>query len=93
MPDTDEIDCGLSVHDWPTPKESDHKKVSNGKYHQGRIENGRENDDLPTKVVSIQGGNGSLNPTWVEWLMGYPSGWTDLKDSVTASSLKSPMKY
>ena len=23
---------------------------------------------------------GSLNPTWVEWLMGYPSGWTDLKD-------------
>ena len=23
---------------------------------------------------------GSLNPQWVEWLMGYPSGWTDLKD-------------
>jgi len=23
---------------------------------------------------------GSLNPTWVEWLMGYPEGWTDLKD-------------
>ena len=22
---------------------------------------------------------GSLNPNWVEWLMGYPSGWTDLK--------------
>jgi hypothetical protein len=21
---------------------------------------------------------GSLNPTWVEWLMGYPKGWTDL---------------
>ena len=21
---------------------------------------------------------GTLNPTWVEWLMGYPSGWTDL---------------
>jgi hypothetical protein len=26
---------------------------------------------------------GSLNPTWVEWLMGYPSGWTDLEDSET----------
>ena len=25
--------------------------------------------------------NGSaLNPTWVEWLMGYPKGWTDLED-------------
>jgi DNA (cytosine-5)-methyltransferase 1 len=23
--------------------------------------------------------SGSLNPTWVEWLMGYPEGWTDLK--------------
>jgi hypothetical protein len=21
---------------------------------------------------------GSLNPTWVEWLMGFPLGWTDL---------------
>jgi hypothetical protein len=23
---------------------------------------------------------GKLNPTWVEWLMGFPAGWTDLKD-------------
>ena len=23
---------------------------------------------------------GSLNPQWVEWLMGYPIGWTELKD-------------
>jgi len=26
---------------------------------------------------------GSLNPTWVEWLMGWPLGWTDLKPSAT----------
>jgi hypothetical protein len=32
---------------------------------------------------------GSLNPTWVEWLMGYPSGWTDLEGSATPSSPKS----
>jgi len=25
----------------------------------------------------------SLNPYWVEWLMGYPIGWTDLEDSAT----------
>lgn len=25
-----------------------------------------------------QGNGGQLNPTWVEWLMGYPIGWTDL---------------
>ncbi len=23
---------------------------------------------------------GQLNPTWVEWLMGYPEGWTDCGD-------------
>lgn len=23
--------------------------------------------------------NGQLNPDWVEWLMGWPAGWTDLK--------------
>ena len=22
---------------------------------------------------------GALNPLWVEWLMGWPIGWTDLK--------------
>lgn len=27
---------------------------------------------------------GPLNPVWVEWLMGWPIGWTDLKHSATA---------
>ena len=26
---------------------------------------------------------GSLNPTWVEWLMGFPLGWTDCEDLET----------
>lgn len=26
---------------------------------------------------------GTLNPTWVEWLMGFPLGWTDLEPSAT----------
>ena len=26
---------------------------------------------------------GQLNPTWVEWLMGFPIGWTDLNASAT----------
>ena len=32
---------------------------------------------------------GSLNPTWVEWLMGFPLGWTDCVPSATRSSRKS----
>jgi hypothetical protein len=34
-------------------------------------------------------GSGQLNPTWVEWLMGFPLGWTDCQDSETPSSHKS----
>ena len=26
------------------------------------------------------GNGGKLNPMWVEWLMGFPLGWTDLED-------------
>lgn len=29
-----------------------------------------------TELPSVVGGQ--LNPTWVEWLMGFPNGWTDL---------------
>jgi len=37
-----------------------------------------------TERKAMQSGNGGqLNPTWVEWLMGFPLGWTDLKDSET----------
>jgi len=29
------------------------------------------------------GNGGKLNPRWVEWLMGFPLGWTDLEASET----------
>lgn len=32
---------------------------------------------------------GALNPVWVEWLMGFPAGYTDLEDLATPSCLKS----
>jgi hypothetical protein len=31
-----------------------------------------------------------LNPAWVEWLMGFPTGWTALRRSETPSSLRLP---
>lgn len=34
--------------------------------------------DRNSRPLSEQIG-GSLNPTWVEWLMGWPLGWSDLK--------------
>jgi hypothetical protein len=42
--------------------------------------------DLLNKNTTVEearqmgaGNGGQLNPTWVEWLMGWPLGWTDLK--------------
>jgi len=43
----------------------------------------------PGRPLSEQAG-GPLNPTWVEWLMGFPPGWTDLDPSATPSSPRSP---
>ena len=40
---------------------------------------------LRSQVAAREGVRGQLNPTWVEWLMGFPLGWTDLKVSVTQS--------
>lgn len=44
-----------------------------------------QRNSLPLNAVA----GGSLNPTWVEWLMGFPLGWTDLDVSETPSSRKS----
>ena len=73
-PDGKKRQVGLenAVTMWPTPTQSD---GMGGPGSSGR--DGGEN--LRTAV------NGSLNPMWVEWLMGYPLGWTALEASVIAS--------
>jgi hypothetical protein len=37
-------------------------------------------DYLCAKVKDVNQPTGQLNPAWVEWLMGFPSGFTDLED-------------
>lgn len=69
------LESVLSRQLWPTPTKSD---ATGGPGCSGR--DGGEN--LRTAV------GGSLNPQWVEWLMGYPIGWTDLGDSATPSFLR-----
>jgi hypothetical protein len=59
---------------WPTPTARDGKGASGHKKESRRLE------DLTYKARIIDGvTTGSLNPTWVEWLMGFPIGWTDLE--------------
>jgi len=51
---------------WPTPTAHNAKETAAPSEH---LRN--------TPTLAAQAG-GSLNPTWVEWLMGFPEGHTDL---------------
>jgi hypothetical protein len=79
---------------WPTPTHCDWKGSGptvirkDGKdRRQDRLDYAAEQADSSTPPSAA---SGSLNPTWVEWLMGFPIGWTVLKVSATPSSRRSP---
>jgi hypothetical protein len=65
----------------PTPTALDWKSGSSNLHGQ----NAR-----PLNEVVYLTTPGPLNPTWVEWLMGFPTGWTALDASVTPSSPSKP---
>ena len=55
----------------PTPLARDYRS---GK---GKSSRQRKSPDLPTVLMDETGGNdGLLNPPFVEWMMGWPIGWT-----------------
>ena len=67
-------------YSWPTPTSSE-KSGINPKTGRGGGLSKAVKDDVawPTPTVSDSGGGGArLNPDWVEWLMGWPIGWTSL---------------
>lgn len=61
---------------WPTPVATMAKGSSPAALTR-RSGADRSNDRLDHAVMAADGGQ--LNPDWVEWLMGWPIGWTDLK--------------
>jgi hypothetical protein len=65
---------------WPTPTASE----GTG---SGHSTDGGKN--LRTVVAESESKPGSLNPEFVEWLMGYEIGWTALPPSETPSSRRS----
>jgi len=81
------------VRHWPTPSARDHK----GGYQGGRIRNGKVSFDTLDVAVQHFSGNkkkvGHLNPDWVEWLMGVPTGWTELGCWETELCHKQPQKH
>jgi len=63
---------GTQVH-WPTPRT---KGMCGG---SGSWDLLNKNTTKEEARQMGAGNGGKLNPTWVEWLMGWPLGWTDLK--------------
>jgi len=59
---------------WPTPCASEARQ---GVQIRREGKKGTQ-QSLTTKVVLGEQAGGKLNPTWVEWLMAWPLGWTDL---------------
>jgi len=76
---------------WPTPKANKVHPMITDKNREKLAARNKANLE---EVIAgnCNGATGQLNPAWVEWLMGYPMGWTELKDWATPSSRKSHTK-
>jgi hypothetical protein len=75
------LTLGNAVKAWATPTARDHK--GQGMSVARRLT--RPPDNLCSQTV-LTNGSGALNPTWVEWLMAWPLGWTVSKHWVTVKS-------
>jgi hypothetical protein len=61
---------------------------------KAKSQSGRTLQSFAAKYPNIEyPTTGQLNPTWVEWLMGWPLGWTDLKPLGTDKSLCVPQQH
>ena len=79
----------------PTPTQTDYKGGITGRYwtsknvhverERERERAGRGYDTLLRSLVECTplGKIGPMNPNWIEWLMGYPIGWSELDASET----------
>jgi DNA (cytosine-5)-methyltransferase 1 len=63
---------GVVAH-WPIPRT---KGMCGG---TGSWDLLKKNTTIEEARLMGAGNGGQLNPPWVEWLMGWPTGWTDLK--------------
>ncbi len=60
---------------WPTPTANDWKGSGPTVIRKDGKDRSWDRLDYATEQVTDADG-GSLNPTWVEWLMGFPTEWT-----------------
>ena len=66
-----------AVLGWPTPRAA----LGDSRNHTVYTRSTDKPQNLENVIASREPSaiGGKLNPTWVEWLMGFPLGWTDLE--------------
>jgi hypothetical protein len=65
------------VRMWPTPTASSWGNEGSRLLLDKRVMDGTITAEQKKQMSA--GNGGKLNPMWVEWLMGFPTGWTDLE--------------
>ena len=75
------------VQMFPTPTARDYRTGDRPDSRRARMK--QAGDWHSPNLNDVAAPGGQLNPTWVEWLMGLPLGWTDCGDLATRSSRKS----
>jgi hypothetical protein len=89
-------------HKWPTPRARKMRKLwptpgaNEDSYRLGG--NSQQSKSLGSiarreALAESPESGGQLNPPWVEWLMGWPLGWTDLKPLETDKSQRWPHSH
>jgi len=86
-----------NMHNWPTPTTRDYKGANGFETTKKKIAKGlrAHMGQLPNAVQHMEKKpiGGTLNPIFVEWLMGWPLGWTDLKPLETDKSHCAPQQH
>jgi len=71
-----------ATNNWTTPGAGD--VSSSTGLRKSRLETGRKTDYLCRQAAATEpGSKKKLNPRFVEWLMGFPPGWTSFEHSET----------
>ena len=86
-----------NMHNWPTPTTRDYKGANGFETTKKKIAEGlrAHMGQLPNAVQHMEKKpiGGTLNPIFVEWLMGWPLGWTDLKPLEMDKSHCAPQQH
>jgi DNA (cytosine-5)-methyltransferase 1 len=72
------LNLSTAVQKYPTMSASGMGNTGSQQMLQKHVDLGSLTEEEKRGMTA--GNGGRLNPTWVEWLMGFPTGWTDLED-------------